>query len=220
MKEIKEQSEDFMKVHFHNKSNIPIMSGFVDEITNLMVDFYLSRPIESHSDQLIDIMNSEVSDDEIIKSTSDYCTVSHLDELVFDTDEFVKWYRTHAKEPSIDLDELERRLDEALANETPETLKAWLKEQRESEHAQEPQVYCKDCDLPLFLGKDSIHPVCECITFGKQPNTQKPQLTEAKVDSLLNLIDRERGGNLLQLKAIIMTIEDTLKELTAPKRED
>ena len=101
MKEIKEQSEDFMKVHFHNKSNIPIMSGFVDEITNLMVDFYLSRPIESHSDQLIDIMNSEVSDDEIIKSTSDYCTVSHLDELVFDTDEFVKWYRTHAKEPQL-----------------------------------------------------------------------------------------------------------------------
>ncbi len=54
----------------------------------------------------------------------------------------------------IDLKELERRLDESLANETTESLSNWLFEQRKKE-------------MDFLLGKGTI---IECIS---KPNTRK-----------------------------------------------
>jgi len=53
------------------------------------------------------------------------------------SDEYVKWFESEVKKlhiplvsNSLDLCELERKLDEALDKETPETLKKWLEEKR------------------------------------------------------------------------------------------
>ena len=43
------------------------------------------------------------------------------------------WIANDSKRTALDLDELERKLDEALNNETPESLKQWLQSKRSNE---------------------------------------------------------------------------------------
>ena len=129
------------------------------------------------------LTEAKVSDDEIIESTYDYCALTHLNELVFDSDEFVSWYRTHAQDPqklkykySPIRSELYKRLKES--NKT-------LRSVMLSMAAHPDYVTGRNIEFTDYVSicEEAIEENTELLS--RIEHAQEPRLTEAKVVEIL-----------------------------------
>jgi len=84
----------------------------------------------------------------------------------------------------IDLKELERRLDEALANETKDSLNKWLDEQRVNESEYIEELHCSE-EVYQFSRSNFLEYLIENDTLYYKPPPLVTRHTKTKKDSAI-----------------------------------